>query len=294
MTQKKIEETEKGRDVEEKVNQPKKFCSRIEEKMKKILYVFLITFFSLTIFSCAKKDGSSGTATSFWSEQIGTSSYDNGTGVTLYSSDNIYVSGQSNGGLDGNINSWSDDIFLVKYNSSGTKQWTKKLGIFDNESGVSMTVDSSDNIYVTGYTKEGYDGNSNSENYDIFLMKYNSSGTKQWTKQLGNSAADIGMGVTVDSSDNIYVTGIASGGLDRNTGSVGEDIVLVKYNSSGTKQWTKQLGSSSSDFAWDVTVDSSDNIYVTGFTNGSLEENFNQGSYYDIFLVKYNSDGVKQ
>ena len=262
--------------------------------MKKILYVFLITCFSLTIFSCAKKDGSSGTATSFWSEQIGTSSYDYGTGVTLYSSDNIYVSGQSNGGLDGNINSWSDDIFLEKYNSSGTKQWTKKLGIFDNESGVSMTVDSSDNIYVTGYTKEGYDGNSNSENYDIFLMKYNSSGTKQWTKQLGNSAADIGMGVTVDSSDNIYVTGIASGGLDRNTGSVGEDIVLVKYNSSGTKQWTKQLGSSSSDFAWDVTVDSSDNIYVTGFTNGSLEENFNQGSYYDIFLVKYNSDGVKQ
>ena len=205
--------------------------------MKKILYVFLITFFSITIFSCAKKDGSSGTATSFWSEQIGTSSYDYDTGVTLYSSDNIYVSGQNNGGLDGNINSWSDDIFLVKYNSSGTKQWTK---------------------------------------------------------QLGNSAADIGMGVTVDSTDNIYVTGNASGGLDRNTGSVVEDIVLVKYNSSGTKQWTKQLGSSSSDFAWDVTVDSSENIYVTGFTNGSLEENFNQGSYYDIFLVKYNSDGVKQ
>ena len=223
-----------------------------------------------------------------------TSAYDFSTGVTQYSYENIYVSGQSNGGLDGNINSWSDGIFLMKYNSSGTKQWTKKLGIFDNESGVSMTVDSSDNIYVTGYTKEVYDGNSNSENYDIFLMKYNSSGTKQWTKQLGNSAADIGMGVAVDSSDNIYVTGIASGGLDRNTGSVGEDIVLVKYNSSGTKQWTKQLGSSSSDFAWDVTVDSSDNIYVTGFTNGSLEENFNQGSYYDIFLVKYNSDGVKQ
>ena len=214
--------------------------------------------------------------------------------MTVDSSDNIYVTGYTKEGYDGNSNSENYDIFLVKYNSSGTKQWTKKLGIFDNESGVSMTVDSSDNIYVTGYTKEGYDGNSNSENYDIFLMKYNSSGTKQWTKQLGNSAADIGMGVTVDSSDNIYVTGIASGGLDRNTGSVGEDIVLMKYNSSGTKQWTKQLGSSSSDFAWDVTVDSSDNIYVTGFTNGSLEENFNQGSYYDIFLVKYNSDGVKQ
>ena len=76
MTQKKREETEKGRDVEEKVNQPIKIFSRIVENMKKILYVFLITCFSLTIFSCAKKDGSSGTATSFWSEQIGTSSYE--------------------------------------------------------------------------------------------------------------------------------------------------------------------------------------------------------------------------
>ena len=204
--------------------------------MKKILYVFLITFFSLTIFSCAKKDGSSGTATSFWSEQIGTSSYDYGTGVTLYSSDNIYVSGQSNGGLDGNINSWSDDIFLVKYNSSGTKQWTKKLGIFDNESGVSMTVDSSDNIYVTGYTKEGYDGNSNSENYDIFLMKYNSSGTKQWTKQFGSSDNDSVSDITLDSSDNIHITGYTDGDLDGNTNSGGYDIFLIKYNSDGVLQ----------------------------------------------------------
>ena len=155
-------------------------------------------------------------------------------------------------------------------------------------------MDSSNNIFVTGRTAGGLDGNTSSGGTDLFLVKYNSSGTKQWTKQLGNSTADIGMGVTVDSSDNIYVTGIASGGLDRNTGSVGEDIILVKYKSSGTKQWTKQLGSSSSNFAWDVTVDSSDNIYVTGFTNGSFEENFNQESYYDIFLAKYNSDGVKQ
>ena len=86
--------------------------------MKKILYVFLITCFSLTIFSCAKKDGSSGTATSFWSEQIGTSSYDYGTGVTLYSSENIYVSGKSNGGLDQMFDSRVAPKVAVKKNSS--------------------------------------------------------------------------------------------------------------------------------------------------------------------------------
>ena len=41
---------------------------------------------------------------------------------------------------------------------------------------------------------------------DIFQVKYNSSGTKQWTKQSGTSSSDYGYGVTVDSSDNIYVT----------------------------------------------------------------------------------------
>ena len=121
-------------------------------------------------------------------------------------------------------------------------------------------MDSSDNIYVTGYTGGGLDGNTNSGSSDLFLVKYNSSGTKQWTKQLGTSGYDLGYGVTVDSSDNLYVTGYTTGGLDGNTNSGGEDIFLVKYNSSGTKQWTKQLGTSSYDEGMGVTVDSSYNI----------------------------------
>ena len=70
----------------------------------------------------------------------------------------------------------------------------------------------------------------------IILVKYNSSGTKQWTKQLGTSSCDKGYGVTTDSSRNIYMTGTTSGDLDGNTSSGGNDIFLVKYNSSGTKQ----------------------------------------------------------
>ena len=64
----------------------------------------------------------------------------------------------------------------------------------------------------------------------------NSSGTKQWTKQLGTSSYDIGNGVTTDSSGNIYVTGYTNGDLDGNTNSGNYDIFLIKYNSSGTKQ----------------------------------------------------------
>jgi len=219
-----------------------------------------------------------------WTKQLGTSSDDRGNSVTTDSSGNIYVTGSTRGGLDGNIHSGNDDIFLVKYNSSGTKQWTKQLGTSSGDWGNGVTTDSSGNIYMTGSTEGGLDGNTHFGKWDIFLVKYNSSGTKQWTNQLGTSSYDRGSGVTTDSSGNIYVTGYTKGGLDGNTNSSGSDIFLVKFNSSGTKQWTKQLGTSSDDRGNGVTTDSSGNIYVTGYTDRSGNEN--------IILVKYNSSGT--
>ena len=233
------------------------------------------------------------TTTSTWTKQLGTSSQDEGMGVTTDSSGNIYVTGYTKGDLDGNTSSGNRDIFLVKYNSSGAKQWTKQLGTSTFERGDKVTTDSSGNIYVTGYTDGDLDGNTSSGGSDIFLIKFNSSGTKIWTKQLGTSKDEEAFEVTIDSSGNIYISGYTEGGLDGNTNSGRSDIFLVKYNSSGTKQWTKQLGTSSVDKGRGVTTDSSDNIYVTGGTDGDLDGNTNSGSV-DIFLVKYNSDGVKQ
>jgi len=180
--------------------------------VRHLLIILSIFLFSLTIISCSSSsdDGSKSTdntTTSPWTtKQLGTTSRDIGIGVTTDSSGNIYVTGYTGGGLDGNTSSGNDDIFLVKYNSSGTKQWTKQLGTSSGDYGNDVTTDSSDNIYVTGYTEGGLDGNTNSGNLDIFLVKYNSSGTKQWTKQLGTSSREWGRGVTTDSSGNIYVT----------------------------------------------------------------------------------------
>jgi len=181
------------------------------------------------------------------------------------------------------------------FGQSNTKQWTKQLGTSSDDRVNGVTTDSSGNIYVTGYTRGGLDGNTNSGSSDIFIVKFNSSGTKQWTQQLGTSSMDFGSGVTTDSSGNIYVTGVTWGNLDGNTNSGRNDIFLVKYNSSGIKQWTKQLGSSHHDEGRGVTTDSSGNIYVTGRTYGDLDGNININSGLpDIFLVKYNSSGTKQ
>jgi len=215
------------------------------------------------------------------------------------------VTGVTGGDLDGNTSSGGRDIFLLKYNSSGTRQWTKQLGTNYTDYGLGVTTDSSGNIYVTGHTWGGldgtghtwgegdYEGKINLGYTDVFLVKYNSSGTKQWTKQLGTSYWDYGNSVTTDSLDNIYVNVVTSGDLDGNTSSGGNDTFLVKYNSSGTKQWTKQLGTSYIDYGNSVTSDSSDNIYVTGYTDGGLDGNTSSGES-NIFLVKYNSYGTKQ
>ena len=241
------------------------------------------------------KYNSSGTKQ--WTKQIGTSSYDNASGVATDSSGNVYVTGETSGGLDNNTNAGSHDIFVVKYNSSGTKQWTKQLGTSSLDYARGVATDSSNNVYVTGFTNQGLDGNTSAGHGDLFVVKYLDNGTKQWTKQLGTSDSDSANGVATDSSGNVYVTGYTRGGLDGNTFLGGDwysgDIFLVKYNSSGTKQWTKQLGTSSGDSASGVATDSSGNVYVAGYTYGGLDGNTSAGDK-DLFVVKYNSDGVKQ
>jgi hypothetical protein len=201
------------------------------------------------------------------------------------------VTGGTEGSLEG-TNAGNYDIFVVKYNSSGTEQWTKQLGTSNLDFAEAIATDSSDNVYVTGGTEGSLDG-TNAGSRDLLLVKYNSSGSKQWTKQLGTSSYDMANGVATDSSGNVYVTGYTSGGLDGNTSAGEDDLFVVKYNSNGTKQWTKQLGTPSNETAWGIATDSSDNVYVTGSTRGGLDGNTSAG-HDDLFVVKYNSDGVKQ
>ena len=237
------------------------------------------------------KYNSSGTKQ--WTKQLGSASSDFANGVATDSSGNVYVAGATYGGLDGNTNAGNSDLFVVKYNSSGTKQWTKQLGTGEYDEARGVATDLSGNVYVVGGTKGKLAGASNSGRTDVFLIKYNSSGTKQWTKSLGSNENDLANGVTTDSSGNFYVTGFTYKYLEGNTSAGSSDLFVVKYNSSGTKKWTQQLGSSSRDHARGVATDSSGNVYVTGDTYGGVDGNTNAG-YNDLFVVKYLDNGTKQ
>ena len=80
--------------------------------------------------------------------------------------------------MDG-TNAGSDDIFVVKYYDNGTKQWTKQLGAGERTQANGVATDSSGNVYVTGYTSGGLDGNTSAGSADFFLVKYDSDGVKQ-------------------------------------------------------------------------------------------------------------------
>ena len=144
--------------------------------MRYILIIFFIFLFSLTVISCSKKDDSSSSSSAAGTYQLATNDYANG--VATDSSGNVYVTGGTKGGLDGNTSAGNTDLFVVKYNSSGTKQWTKQLGTSGRDSANGVATDSSGNVYVTGYTSGGLDG-TNAGGYDLYVVKYNSSGTKQ-------------------------------------------------------------------------------------------------------------------
>jgi hypothetical protein len=234
-----------------------------------------------------------------WTKQLGVTGVNTGAlGITADSSNNIYMTGYTSGGLDGNSLSGTRDLFVIKYNSSGTKQWTKQLGVSGQATiAYGISIDSSNNLFVAGYTNGGLDGNSLTGVYDLFVTKYNSSGTKQWTKQLGVAGAStFAFGIAIDSTNNFYLTGYTTGGLDGNTLSGNEDLFVIKYNSSGTKQWTKLLGvgvTTSYAEGHSIATDSASNVYITGYTNGGLDGNTLTGVQ-DSFVTKYNSSGIKQ
>jgi len=214
------------------------------------------------------KYNSSGTLQ--WDKTLGGANVEIGYGVAVDSSDNIIIVGYTSSVGVGNY-----DAFVAKYNSSGTLQWDRTLGGTLNNENYAVTVDSSDNIITVGYTNSDGAGND-----DVLIAKYNSSGTLQWDRTLGGTGDEVGLGVTVDSSDNIILTGRTA-----SDGEGGNDILVAKYNSSGTLQWDRTLGGTGNDGGAGVTVDSSDNIIVAGFTASD-----GAGSN-DFIIAKLPSDG---
>jgi hypothetical protein len=231
-----------------------------------------------------------------YTRQLGAGQNTQGRSVATDANGNVYVAGWTTGGLDGNTRTGDLDFFVTKYDSSGVKQYTRQLGVSGaSASGWSVAIDANGNVYVAGSTTGSHDGNTLAGTYDFLVTKYNSNGVKQYTRQLGITEKNTaGRSVATDANGNVYVAGDTFGGLDGNTLTGIKDFFVTKYNSSGVKQYTRQLGVTGlTTNGWSVATDADGNVYVAGQTDGGLDGNTLTGTK-DFFVTKYNSSGVKQ
>ena len=242
------------------------------------------------------------TGIKLWSRQIGTTSRDESRGIAADSQGNSYITGYTRGRFETSTTYSDFDAFLSKYDPDGSLLWTKYVGSHEDDKSYGVTVDHQDNVYITGKTENSLSG-QNAGGNDAFIAKFNPEGTRIWTRQLGTYHNEGGLSVAADSLGNVFMSGYTTGAIDGNTGggsgpfSSPLDAFLTKYDSAGTKLWTRQIGTIESDLSESVAIDSLGNSYITGYTRGGIDGNSNtSGNSFgraDVFLTKFDPDGLK-
>ncbi len=244
--------------------------------------------------------------------------------IAIDASNNAYVAGYFSGNLVlGSINMTSnsntEDISLLKLNSSdGAFLWARNAGGTDNDQSMSVSVDGTGNAYITGLYKgtATFGVSPTTTTFtsrggrDIFVAKYNTSGSFLWAKTAGSVNDDVGDGIVVDNAgSNVYIVGLFSGTLSFGPGlgtnsvvSAGNnDVLLYKLNGNGDFVWRTTAGGTSSDEGYDVAIDNiTGNAYITGrvyaevvFKNASNNDSFplSTCNSYDPFIASYSPSG---
>ncbi len=195
---------------------------------------------------------------------------------------NVYVTGYSDVLTGGYVD---NDATTVKYSAAGVQLWASSYHGPQqrNDAGCSVKAEGNGNVYVTGYTTVR---NGAYTKKDYLTIKYNSLGVQQWIATYNGPANqdDAAVGLGLDQTGNIYVTGTSFAGRDP---AGEEDYLTIKYNPAGVQQWTARYNGpvSEPDRATAIAVDKAGNSYVTGYS---------QGVGLDIATVKYNTNGTQQ
>jgi hypothetical protein len=228
-----------------------------------------------------------------WTKQLGTPVADEVNGAATGSDGSLHLVGRTAGGFDGHVNAGGWDALLVKFDANGEQLWSRQIGTSADENGNAVAVDAQNNVFVAGSTLGGLDGNASAGAEDIFVVKYDSDGNRQWTRQLGTGATDIAYGVTADSNGNVYLAGRTDGDLNGAGSAGGTDLFVVKFDAAGNLLWTRQFGTAGSDIAYAIAKDASGNVYLAGGTTGNLDGITNPEGEMG-FVLKYDSQGNRQ
>jgi hypothetical protein len=244
-----------------------------------------------------------------WNTFLGGSGTDEGYGIAVDGSGNVYVTGYVTATWGSPVRDYTAgyDAFAAQLDSDGDLLWHTFLGGSGDDYGRSIVVDGDGNVYVAGdsysawscsptaCTVRAYTGND-----DAFAAQLDSGdGSLTWNTFLGASAVDEGWSVAVDGDGNVYVAGNSYSAWSCSpvscTGRAytdNSDAFAAKLGSDGSLIGNAFLGGTGADYGYGIAVDGDGNIYVTGHSNatwGAPERLYDAA--WDAFAAKLNSAG---
>ncbi len=264
-----------------------------------------------------------------FSTYLGGGNTDQGHGIAVDSSGNVYVTGQTNstnfptnlafqGALSGGS---GNDVFLSKITSTGSLTFSTYLGGTGEDLGRGVALDSNQNVFLTGSTSstnfptqspfQSNIGDGTGMANDAFFTKFNSNGASlAFSSYFGGTGEDIGNDIAVDNADRLILTGrTASSNFPTAIpfqsalgGGSGTDAFVSRFLVDGSGlQFSTYLGGNAFDEGAAVTVDSAFSVLVSGRTDSTdfpvrnaLQGDLNGGSGSDGFATRFNSFGNLQ
>lgn len=222
-----------------------------------------------------------------WLDQRGTVANDIANDVSLDNDGNIYITGYTEGQLDQQTNKGRNDLFVIKYDSSGNWQWTELRGTAAEDVANSIYVDGRGDIYITGFTFGNLDERENKGRSDLFVVKYDPDGNWQWTGLGGTDENDFANDIQVAFGDGIFVTGYTMGNFGGNIQAGSGDVFVAAYqftNSTFEEKWVDTYAAKWKDVANSISI-SEDNksIYVAGYTQEPV------GGTTHYLMIKYDA-----
>ena len=257
-----------------------------------------------------------------WAAGFGGVSNDDPHSMVVDASGNIYTIGVFTGTVDFDpgvgthnlVSNGSSDCFIQKLDPSGNFLWAKSFGGLQYDSPLSLSLDTAENIVITGSYSGSFDFDPGSGTTiltsngfgDIFISKFDSNGNFIWAKSIGGVGTEYGKSIDAAADGYIYVTGGFSSLVDFDPGNgthqmwpVGvSDIFILKLDGSGNFIWANNIGSPANDAGSFIKADSIGNLYVAGYFTGAADFDMGPGSFVqtglgsnDIFILKTDTSG---
>ncbi len=174
----------------------------------------------------------------------------------------------------------------------------------------SIALGPTGNIYITGYTfssnfptKHAFNSTYGGEE-DAFVAEFDPSGNLVFSTFLGGSSLDYGYAISVDSFGNCYITGGTSSSdfptknaFQAHYGGGSENAFVAKFNSTGNLVFSTFFGGNFSDEGYDIAVDNSNTVFVSGVTYSSdfpitNSTNHSLQGHSDAFIAKFDTNGT--